>query len=148
MVNKEAKQDDPKKRKPDITRAKEQLNWQPKVIIMVFRRYPRTYYCFKQGCCFICIDSKFEHFTSKLESQQLNQPSQLMVILSIWYDWNRVFQAVLLTRTWFLNVYNSHIMLFQNPLCSLNKLQSSFSQNYEKNCFLFHLELGSILYLI
>lgn len=31
IVNKEAKQDDPRKRKPDISRAKEQLNWAPKV---------------------------------------------------------------------------------------------------------------------
>ena len=31
IVHKPSMQDDPKKRKPDITRAKTYLNWQPKV---------------------------------------------------------------------------------------------------------------------
>ena len=39
-------------------------------MIIVFNRYPSAY-CLIQGSCFICSDFKFEHGTSKLESQPL-----------------------------------------------------------------------------
>lgn len=35
IVNKPAMQDDPQRRKPDISRAKKFIGWQPKVIILL-----------------------------------------------------------------------------------------------------------------
>ena len=41
------------------------------IIIKELKGYPSTYYKIQGSCC-ICSDIKFEHFTSKLESQPLS----------------------------------------------------------------------------
>jgi len=43
-------------------------------ICIVLKCYPSTY-CLVQGSYFICSNLKFEHFTSKLESQPLTLDS-------------------------------------------------------------------------
>jgi len=42
------------------------------IVIIVLKPYPSTY-CLMQGSCFICRNLRFEHFTSKLESQPLKR---------------------------------------------------------------------------
>jgi UDP-glucuronate decarboxylase len=39
IVTLEAQQDDPRKRKPDINKAKKYLNWEPKVSISLVLQY-------------------------------------------------------------------------------------------------------------
>jgi len=51
------------------------------IVIIVLKRFPSTY-CLMQGSCFIYSDLKFEHFTSKLESQPLIVRCKSLILIT------------------------------------------------------------------